>query len=331
MLEERPVEGTTVTRDRKDRGFTLIELLVAISLMVILITSTVMIFNSSVATVKISEARINIQNSARAAMDHLWRDLSSMLPMDGGSQRFWMSDDAINPTSAGAGAPMSPTDPNRHVTGATDSIGFRTVTSVNGILLPVQVIYRLVQDLDGMRQRTIQRVINGRIQQGVRIYVLRKEILNLDGTAVRDATSGRPILPIDLCYYVTAFNLEYMHAMSNDRTNPLSGLNGQFCQIAPDMSGQILGPFPGPASTILRPGNLSPIIGARPRNPMGEPDGASDGSSPIKNDIQQTTGTGTRFYPAFIVPALRATMRVVEGSEARQERVYTRVIWLPTG
>jgi hypothetical protein len=119
-----------------------------------------------------------------------------------------------------------------------------------------------------------------------------------------------------------------MYAMSNDLTSLLGGLNGQFCQIGPDMNGALLGPFPGP---ILRPSNLSPIIGVRPRNPMGEPDGASDASSPIKNDIQQTTGTGTRFYPAFIVPAIRATMRVMEGSETRQERVYTRVISLPTG
>jgi len=313
----------------RDAGFTLIELLVAIALMIILVTSMVLIFNSSVQTVKISEARIKIQNSARAALDHLWRDLSSMLPMDGGSQRFWMSDDAINPVT-GTGA-MSPTDPNRHITGAVDSIGFRTVSSVNGVLLPVQVLYRVVQDVDGARQKTLQKVIDGRIMRGRPIYILRKEILNLDGTLVMDATTGLPIGPIDLCYYVTAFNLEYMHALSNDTTNPLSKLNGQFCQIAPDRLNQVLGPFPGPPSTVLRPSNLAHILVVRPRNPMGEPDGASDGSSPIKNDIQQTTGTGTRFYPAFIVPAIRATLRVVEDIEARQERVYTRVIWLPTG
>jgi prepilin-type N-terminal cleavage/methylation domain-containing protein len=323
----------------RQAGFTLIELLVAVALTVLLVTSLVSIFNAGVQTVKISEARMRIQVSARAAMDHLERDLSSMLPMDGGSQRFWMRDGAIDPESPIRGNPaslspvwMGSAAPDRHVTGAVDSMGFRTVTSVNGSLVPVQVLYRPVLDRDPARWKTAPRVVQGEIRPGRLVYILRKEILDLNGAPVRDATTGRPVAPIDLCYYVTAFNLEYMCAMSDDATNALSRLNAQFCQIAPDKHNTPDGPFPGPRTSMLNPTLLGAIpAAARAVNPMGEPDGAGEGSSPIKNDIQATTGTGTRFYPAFIVPAVRATLRVVEEIEARQERVYTRVIWLPTG
>jgi prepilin-type N-terminal cleavage/methylation domain-containing protein len=325
-------EGAAVTIRRTTRGFTLIELLVAIALMVILVGSIVMIFNSSVQTVKISEARIRIQNSARAALDHLARDVSSMLPMEGGSQRFWMNDDGEN---------SSITAPERHYVGARDSIGFRSVTHVNGILVPVRVMYRLVYDADPSRRKSVEKVINSKLVAGSGLYVLRKEMLNLDGTVIKD-TLGRDLQPIELCYYVTSFNLEYMASISNTQIG--QQVAGSFSQIAPDARSSLLGPFPGPRVTQLRPDNLDPIPGTVTLvNPMGEPDAAStmDKDLNTRNDVPPpgvadplvTPGSPapTRYYPRYIVLAIRVTMRVVEDVEARQERVYSRVIWLPTG
>ena len=73
---------------RAARGFTLIELLVAIALATILVSTVVTIFHGSTDIFKTSESRITIYGNARAAMDILARDLSSMLPLDGGQQRM---------------------------------------------------------------------------------------------------------------------------------------------------------------------------------------------------------------------------------------------------
>jgi prepilin-type N-terminal cleavage/methylation domain-containing protein len=326
-------EGAAVNSRRTTRGgFTLIELLVAISLMVILVGSIVMIFNSSVQTVKISEARIRIQNSGRAALEHLARDVTSMLPMEGGSQRFWINDDGENSDVNSA---------ERHYVGARDSIGFRAVTHVNGTLQPVRVMYRLVYDVDPSRRTSVPKVINNKLVAGQTLYVLRKEVLNLDGTFMKDSL-GRDLQPIELCYYVTSFNLEYLASISNSAIG--QQVAGSFSQIAPDAQGSVLGPFPGPRSTQLRPDNLAPIPGTVTLvNPMGEPDAASpmDKDVNTRNDVPPpgvadplvTPGSPapTRYYPRYIVLAIRVTMRVVEDVEARQERVYSRVIWLPTG
>ncbi len=311
------------------RGFTLVEVLVAVALMVLLVTVMVVLFNGSLGAMMETEARLDIQRSARAAMDHLRDDLSSVLPMDGGSQRFWMRDNAIDPRTGGV---MALSDPDRHVTGACDAMGFNAVTSIGGTRLPARIIYRLVKDVDPARHNTVQKVVNGRIRPGRPLYILRKELLDLDGRPLRDPTSGRPVEPVDLCYYVMAFNLEYLHAVSDDPASPLSRRNDRFCQIAPDRNGSAEGPFPGPVTSQIGPDVLAPIPArVRPVNPMGEADGASDGSSAIRNDIRQTARSGARFRPAFTVPAVRVTLRVVEDVEARQERVYTRVIRLPAG
>jgi prepilin-type N-terminal cleavage/methylation domain-containing protein len=309
-------------------GFTLLELLIAIALMVILVSTMVVIFSVSSMTVKISEARVQIQNSGRASMDQLWRDLSCMLPMKGGQQRFWMRDD---------GETSSLSSEKRHTVGARDSIGFRSMTSLKGVATPLQVIYRLVYDVDPARRLTVPKVIGSTIQPGQKLYVLRKELLGMDGKPLIDADTGKTILPIDLCYYVTSFNLEFMARFSD--SNPGDKYTGRFSNIAPahpSLPNPIDGPFPGPQLSYLAPDNMRPVVQS-PVNPMGEPDGQCDAtvSAAAANDIldpyQPKDARVQRFIPRYIIPAIRVTLRVVEDVEARQERVFSRVIWLPTG
>jgi hypothetical protein len=318
-----------VNRYARRTGFTLVELLVAIGLMTFLITVMVVMLTKSMDTVKCCEARIKIQNMARASLDYFERDLSSMLAMGGGQQRFWMRDD---------GETSSLTAPERHTVGARDSIGFRTLMPIDDVLTPVQVLYRLVYDADGARRLTVPKVVGSKMLPGRKLYVLRKELLDLDGRPMMDA-SGKVIQPIDLCYYVTSFNLEYMAQL--DKTAPGNQYSGRFSQIAPSPPGfpnPLDGPFPGPQLSALAADNLRPVI-QPPVNPMGEPEfpsrSSGDKNPSSANDVADPNtlpGTQpTRSVPKYIVPAVRVTLRVVEDVEARQERVFSRVMWLPGG
>lgn len=290
-------------KPRRDAAFTLVELLVAIGLMMVLISSLVLIFASTTATVEINRSRIQIHNAARAALEQLARDLTSMLPMDGGAQRFWMRDGGEKPINSA----------ERNYIGATDSIGFRAVTSVKGVLTPAQVVYRVVLDPRG---KSVEKVIGGNLVAGRQVYILRKEVLDLNGNALPDPTQSGKTVPAaaDLCHYVVSFNLEY-----------LAGA-GQYSQIAkvdsppPGLAAMPDGPFPGPLA--IDPSSLVPVS-VPPVDPMGE---STDGA-----DINDEVLPSGRQAPRFVVPAIRATLRIVEDIEARQERVFTREIWLPTG
>ena len=93
-----------------------------------------------------------------------------------------------------------------------------------------------------------------------------------------------------------------------------------------------LGPFPGPD---LRGGGLdvdylpsdegAGVTFLEPKDPMGEVTGTAD-----LNDITDPRNP-TRLMPKYAVPAVRVTLRVVEDIEARTERIFTPVIWLPGG
>lgn len=286
---------------RSQAGFTLVELLVAIGLMMILISSMVLIFVSTTTTVEINRSRIQIHNAARAALEQFARDLSSMLPMSGGSQRFWMRD--------GGELPIASAD--RHHIGAWDTIGFTAVTSVKGVPTTAQVVYRLIKDPRG---KTVEKLKDGILLAGRQLYILRKELRNVDGGALLDPTKTGGVAldqpTAELCHYVVSFNLEYMSA------------SGQYSQIEPGPTSPSMpqGPFPGP--TAIDPGNVAQLT-ATPVDPMGQSTGGAD-----LNDEVLPSG---RQSPKYIVPAIRATLRIVEDIEARQERVFTREIWLPAG
>jgi hypothetical protein len=323
------------------RGFTLVELLVAIGLMIFLITVMVVMLTNSMDTVKVCEARIQIQNMARASIDYFERDVRSMLAMGSGQQRFWMRDD---------GETSSLTAPERHTVGARDSIGFRTMMSIDDVLTPVAVLYRLVYDADEGRRQTAPKVTLTKMNPSRKIYVLRKEVLGLDGRPLMD-NAGQPVQPMDLCYYVTSFNLEYMGQL--DKSAPGNQYSGRFSQIAPSPIGfpnPLDGLFPGPQLSALSPGNLRPVI--QPAvNPMGEPIDEKRSVEWVRNhafppktssplDDRDATrndepiaeyGEYIEMQPKYKITAIRVTLRVVEGIEARQERVFSRVIQVPGG
>lgn len=301
---------------RGDAAFTLVELLVAIGLMMILISSCVLIFSSSSTTVMIGEARIRIYNSARATVDQVTRDLSSMLPVDGGSQLLWMKDAA---SKNGSSAYTDTSDAKRHYEYATDQIGFTAVTSVKGSYVAAIIVYRLVRDPDPDRGKTVERYVNGVAMPARQLYILRKEYRDLNGGDLKDA-AGVAVEPGDLCYYVISFNIEYLSA------------NGSFSQIAPGdtAKGMPDGPFPGPALSADFLDPASKLTGV-PVDPMGEIIGGDDLNDEVPKDASGNPIPGKPLGPKFVVPAVRVTLRIVEDREARQERVITREVWLPAG
>jgi hypothetical protein len=216
-------------------------------------------------------------------------------------------------------------DSQRHYHLAADAMGFRGVTSVKGVNVTAEIVYRLVKDPDPFRGKTVEKLVDGQLKDGRQLYVLRKEYKNLDGTPLKDPTiagAGAPtIYPADLCYYVVSFNLEYLASLGT--SDPTNRLIGQYSQIAPGASGMTNGPFPGPGESAL--GDLDPtkVLNAGAIDPMGEDSGSAD-----LNDQLLPSG---RLGPKYFIPAIRATLRIVEDRTARQERVFVREIWLPTG
>lgn len=301
------------------RGFTLIELMVAIGLATILVGTVAMIFYGSTDIFKTSESRITIYGNARAAMDVMARDISSMLPRDSGQQRMYIWNGG---TSEG----------NDRGNPATDTIQFRAIVPVNSTrhgnqappagqlasptLMTVHVLYSLRLDDDpeilGITNQT------NATATGRPLYVLRKRLfdvatLGAQGTvapaagfpAAGDALDGaNPNLYADetgdLCHYVLSFNLEWIHSAC----------------AAPAGPGWHPAPYPISAPTAY-------VIGGVALNSPAQPAAGTAPTMPI--------GYLTNVPPVAgpLPQAIRVTLRVAEGAGVKQERIISRVIWIP--
>ena len=62
---------------QKYNGFTLIELMVSVALMLIIIGMTMVIFNSTSTTFTVAEAKVDIMQNARLALDTIAKDIAN--------------------------------------------------------------------------------------------------------------------------------------------------------------------------------------------------------------------------------------------------------------
>lgn len=296
---------------KKNAGFTLMELLVAVGLMVILMTAIVLIFHRSTDVMKIQDARINIYENARAALDTIANDMQNSIPaVSGGVQRMYI-DNYNRPIAAPAPA-------GSNMDGACDYVGMVTVTtcaagsgaSATRELKTVYVEYFLTNDDDaetsfsgkgykkGQRSQRNIFVLKRRIWQlpplittlqilqisGVPINAPMPSPLSVTSTLVPGVYGGMTLLEeADLCHWIVSFNIEvyqYNAAAAPGPTNP------KFFELD-------------------EPGN--PYVKAV--MPLGK----AVGSEPV------------------VPRKLRFSMRVIEGAAERQERLLQREVWMPLG
>ncbi len=295
-------------RTRPTRGFTLVELLVAVGLATILISTVVLIFYGSTDIFKISEARMAVFGNARAALDIFARDLQSCLPIEGGQQRFLIT----NGGQVGYGLPLA--FDSTAALQARDSIQFRAIIPVNTdaagaalvappnavappVLRTVHVSYSLQEDSDPelLAQSVGATGLTTTVRTARVIYVMQKRVYNptIGGNGVINplpftTPQPPPALPeterADLCHYVLSMNLEYIYYTGPGATQqPIRA-------FAPDVPGLILSPFFNGVGVPL--GSLP---NSDPRLPLG----------------------------------VRLSLRVTEGASERQERLIVRTVWIP--
>lgn len=70
---------------QKYNGFTLIELMVSVALMLIIIGMTMVIFNSTSTTFTVAEAKVDIMQNARLALDTIAKDIANATEISGNS------------------------------------------------------------------------------------------------------------------------------------------------------------------------------------------------------------------------------------------------------
>ena len=296
-------------KTRKNSGFTLMELLVAVGLMVILMTAIVLIFYRSTDVMKIQDARIQIYENARAAVDIIANDIQNAVPVDGGQQRLWIEN--FNRPTMGA------VPAGTNMDGAIDYIGLVTVaTAPAGAGTPTRELrtvyaeYFLMNDEDSETTMTGKGATVGQRSQR-NIYVLKRRLWALPtagslATLTTTQKGGIPLftpmpaaaalappgpspaaLPLieegDLCHWIVSFNIEVYW----DDTPALPDGPGKYSELdeSPPM------PY---VKGIMPVGDTIP----------GDP------SFPRK---------------------FRLTMRVIEGAGERQERCFQRDIWAPLG
>lgn len=132
---------------QKYNGFTLIELMVSVALMLIIIGMTMVIFNSTSTTFTVAEAKVDIMQNARLALDTIAKDIANATEISG---KNLFDDPVVNPNLP---------DNNNHCLQIT------TVTNwINGeskVTNKARVAYRLqqVRQIDGERLYQLHRII----------------------------------------------------------------------------------------------------------------------------------------------------------------------------
>lgn len=286
---------------RRASGFTLIELLISIALMVLLLSAVTMIFINTTETVATQEARMQVYQNARYALDTMENDLFGCLSFDTPQpfipnlnvpppppvplQAFWME----NGTVAAPGIDPSYNTSGGHDRNSGDIISFRSTTTVGDTIQTCQVTYFLMPGSksidpgsptpvagDDSHKETVrtQRPLFTLVRQTRTADPKTPTIFDQIPT-VMDKGSGSLTQALDneLCHYVVSFNIEYF---ADNRT---------FSQLQP-----------------------SPAVRT---DPLGDGKGDNDTKTPYR------------------IPCLRVTLVIVEDIAERQERVIQKVMWLP--
>lgn len=212
--------GLVLRSAGREGGFTLIELLISIVLMIILLSAVTMVFINTTETVTVCQARSQVYANARLAADMLEKDLLSCLPFTG-QQEFSM-DNGVGGLSGGVAA-----DPKWAGTGplslAADRLSFIATTLVGAMQQSARITYFLLPgqkalDAEGKIEEgdpdTGRTMATPAFPNGRPLYTLIRRILVLNPATGRfdlRATDqlGKPIPDMELCRFVTTFNLEY--------------------------------------------------------------------------------------------------------------------------
>ena len=249
------------------RGFTLIELLIAIVLMIILLSAVTMVFIHTTETVTISQARSQVYTEARRAADLLEEDLLACFPFTG-AQEFTMDNGVGGFQGTVAAEPrIGASGP---VGTAADKLQFIATTLVGTTHQSARITYFLlpghkaldavgnVEEGDPEFGRTMP---TPAFPNGRPLYTLVRRVLVLNPTTGRydqrpTDLLGKPVPDMELCRFVTTFNLEYY-------SSSLS-----YSQLEPS-----------PFQSIVTPGGKNDPLG----NGLGENDGeGSEDAIPIR-------------------------------------------------
>ena len=208
---------------RRREGFTLIELLIAIVLMIILLSAVTMVFVNTTEIVTVSQARTQVYTEARRATDLLEEDLLACLPFTG-QQQFSMDNGLGGMTGGVASNPRYDAGgPDSHSRLAADRLIFIATTMVGPTHQTGKVTYYLLPG-----QKALD--ANGNVEEGDPdmgrtsptpefpdgrpLYTLIRSVQLLNPqTGQYDQRPvdqvGKPVPDMELCRFVTSFNLEY--------------------------------------------------------------------------------------------------------------------------
>jgi len=249
------------------RGFTLIELLISIVLMIILLSAVTMVFIKTTDTVTISQARSQVYANARLAADLLEEDLLACFPFTG-AQEFTMDNgvgsfqgEVAAEPRIGASGPIG---------SAADQLSFIATTLVGTTHQSARITYFLLpgqKALDAVGNKEDGDPDYGRTMptpafpNGRPLYTLVRRVLVLNPVTGRydqrpTDQLNHPVPDMELCRFVTSFNLEYY---SNQLT---------YSQLEPS-----------PFQSTVTPGGKNDALG----NGLGENDGeGSEDAIPIR-------------------------------------------------
>jgi hypothetical protein len=252
-------------RQARVEGFTLIELLISIVLMIILLSAVTMVFIRTTETVTISQARSQVYTEARRAADLLEEDLLACFPFTG-AQEFTMDNMVGGFNGQVAAEPKAGTG----IMHAADKLSFIATTLVGTTHQSARITYFLLpgqKALDGVGNVEEGDPDFGRTMptpafpNGRPLYTLIRRVMILNPATSRYDqrpvdTLGRPIPDMELCRFVTTFNLEYF---SSSLT---------YSQLEPS-----------PFQSNIPPGGKNDALG----NGLGENDGeGSEDAIPIR-------------------------------------------------
>lgn len=206
-------------RESRAVGFTLIELLIAIVLMIILLSAVTMVFVNTTDTVTISQARSQVYTEARRAADLLEEDLLSCFPFTG-AQEFTM-DNMIGGFNGEVAA--EPRPGGSGVGNAADRLSFIATTLVGTTHQSARITYYLLPGHKAMDSTGNveegdpdfgKTMASPSFPNGRPLYTLIRRILIYNPASGRydqrpTDLLGKPVPDMELCRFVTTFNLEY--------------------------------------------------------------------------------------------------------------------------
>ena len=250
---------------RQIEGFTLIELLISIVLMIILLSAVTMVFIHTTDTVTISQARSQVYTEARRSADLLEEDLLACFPFTG-AQEFTMD----NMVGGFNGIVAAEPRPGSGILHAADRLSFIATTLVGTTHQSARITYFLLPGqmaLDAVGNKEEGDPDFGRTMptpafpNGRPLYTLIRRVMvynPMSGQYDQRPVDllGRPVPDMELCRFVTTFNLEYF------------ANNFAYSQLEPS-----------PFQSTVTPGGKNDPLG----NGLGENDGeGSEDAIPIR-------------------------------------------------